>query len=36
MKIKDFFNGKISEILSDFENIRFDTDEFQYSKKSKI
>ena len=32
MKIKDFFKGKISEILGNYENVEFNADEFQYAK----
>lgn len=32
MKIKDFFKGKISEILDNYENVEFNADEFQYDK----
>lgn len=32
MRIKDFFKGKISEILENHECVKFDEDEFQYAK----
>ena len=32
IKIKDFFKGKISEILGNYENVEFNADEFQYAK----
>lgn len=32
MRIKDFFKGKISEILENYECVKFDEDEFQYAK----
>lgn len=32
MRIKDFFKGKISEILKNYESVKFDEDEFQYAK----
>ena len=32
MRIKDFFKGKISEIIENYECVKFDEDEFQYAK----
>ncbi len=32
MRIKDFFKGKISEILENYESTKFDEDEFKYAK----